>query len=326
MLSNVDHVDDAERSFADAVALAEEGQADDALAAFDAVLGRCGEDEELRELASRTLDWKAYVLLEQGRPEEALATADALIALGGEWRSSVNGYRRRAYALSRLERRDEGIATLRDALVRFAGDGSEPVTEEVAGLKVALARDLIEAGLYDQALVALDAYLGDGPEDVEDATWALAQQGLLLMEAGRVDEALESYARLLDLLDGTEDFGMRVRRAVALWNSTEAYGMTGRMDDAAATNERLAAEIADDTPEVFAAMAAELDGREDPRARSMRVGIQVKEAQIHATLGRYEEAEALLRDVVERHADDDLPDIRRMVAMAREQIGGDDVL
>ncbi|WP_445152658.1 tetratricopeptide repeat protein [Baekduia sp. Peel2402] len=326
MLSIVDHLEDPERSFADAVALAEEDRVEDAVAAFDAVLARCADEEELQELAARTLDWKAYVSLEAGRHEEGLAVADALIARGGEWRSSVNGYRRRAHALARLDRREEGIAALREALVRFGDVEAEPVVEEVVRLKAALARDLIEAGLYDQALLVLDAYLAAEPEDVGDASWALAQQGLLLMEAGRVDEALEAYERLLDLLDGTESFGLRVRRAAALWNSTEAYGMTGRMDEAVETNERLAAEIAGDTPEVFAAMTAELDGRDDPRARSMRVGIQLKEAQVHVTLGRYEEAEALLRGVIERYGDDDLPDIRRMVAMAREQIGEGDVL
>lgn len=274
-------------------------------------------DGEVAALVDCALDMQAYVLIVQRRYAEALAAAEAGVAWGHDEASAL---RRKATALRGLGRPDEAVAVLQDALVRFPGDA------DAAGAKAALADALVAAGRYDEALIAFDAYLAAPPDDRDEVSEALVKQGLLLMQAERLEEGLEAYARLLELLDGVEDFGLRVRRAVALWNTTEALARLGRLDEAGATDERLAAEVAGDAELIFSAMAAELGARDDPQARIVRAGILLKEATIQATLGDEERAVALVRELIAVHGDDELPDVRRIVATGRALIEDEDVL
>lgn len=170
------------------------------------------------------------------------------------------------------------------------------------------------------------SHLDDRASDAHALSVVLTARAERLVRAGRLEEGLAAYERLLELLDGAEDLGLRVRRVAALVNSVEALSALDRLDEALDVHERLVAEVADDGAEIFGAMAAGLGDRDDPEARVDRAAMAFKHAAVERSRGREDEAGRVLAALVERHAEDDLPGVRRIVGMARALIEDDDVL
>jgi tetratricopeptide (TPR) repeat protein len=301
----------------------------DALAGIEARFGAAsaepGVDPDLRRQVVHALDLRAATLIDLARDEEVVAVCDTMIvrfadaADAGTRAEVAEACRRRAHALEVLARFDEAIAAYRDTLLRFGGDEDPAVRPVVVAAMGSLAARLIERGDADEGLVMLDAFVTGGG----DAGWALTHKGTLLHQLGRHEEALGAYDELLALLEAAQedDVIVRARVLVTLMNRVEALGALDRADEAGQTEARLVALAGDDAAELFGILGAELGERDDPRARIMRAGLTFKEAVVHRALGRDDAARALLEELVARAGDDELPDVRRIVAHAREELG-----
>jgi tetratricopeptide (TPR) repeat protein len=318
------------------------GRRGEAIAAWDALMARFGDAEEpaLRRYVRRALDAKVDALALDDRHDEVVEACDALIAgeeddASGEALADVaSAHRRRARALDGLGETAAAVAAYRETLVRFGAFEEPEVQRELLVTKAWLAAALLELGDAPEALVMLDAYLAQaaespGPVDLHAISWAQLRRGTTLQQIGRLEEAVLVYDEVVDALDGVEDPTLRPRLVVALMNKVETLEMAGREDEAFAENDRLVAVLEPDAGAVFAALRAELGDRQDPQARVERAGLALKEASVVAALGREAEAVALLAALVERFDGDELPDVRRMVGLARDgldEMGDPDVL
>lgn len=307
-------------------ALGRRGEELDALmeieARFGAASAEPGTDPDLCREVLNALEMRAGTLIDLARDEEAIAVCDAIVMRfadapdAGTRAEVAEACRRRAHALYVLARSDEAITAYRDTLLRFGADEDPAVRPAVVTAIGSLAGLLLERGDKDEGLVMLDAYVNAGG----DAAWALTSKGTQLHQLGRCDEAVAVYDELLALLDG-DDVHVRARRLVTLMNRAAALAAAERSDEAEAMEDQIVALAGDDTAELFGILAAELGERDDPRARTERAGMAVTEAMVHGARGREDEARALLEELVARAGDDEHPDVRRIVEIAREELG-----
>jgi tetratricopeptide (TPR) repeat protein len=292
-------------------------------ARFGAACEEPGADPDLSRQVLNALDLRAATLIDLARDEEVIAVCDVIVlrfaaaADAGTRAQVAEACRRRARALEVLARFDEAIAAYRDTLLRFGADEDPGVRPTVVAAMGSLAGRLIERGDTDEALVMLDAYVDGGG----DAVWALTHKGTQLHRQERHDEAVTAYDALLAVLEGDEEH-VRAQRLVTLMNRVEVLVAADRLDEASETEDRLVALAGDDAALLFGILDAELGERDDPHARVMRAGLALKEASVHAALGREDEARAVLEALVERAGDDELPDVRRIVGLARDELEG----
>jgi tetratricopeptide (TPR) repeat protein len=314
----------------------------DELAVLEALDARfaADDDPEVRQEVLDGLVKRIATLVHLARDEEAIAVCDALVARYGDatdvaTRAEVAyACRERARALEVLSRFDDAIAAYRDTLMRFGADEATDVRRPVLEAMVGLAWRLIQRDDVAEGLVMLDAYL-DGASadpaaaDVTNVAWALMQKGTALQDLERHGEALAAYDELIGWLDGTTDVPGRAQRVIALMRRAEMLTALDRAGEVAENERSLVAAAGDEVADVFAALAADLGSRDDPQARIQRAELSVQEASVHRARGEDDTARDLLEAVVERFGDDTLPDVRRAVAAARDQLdelGGPDVL
>jgi tetratricopeptide (TPR) repeat protein len=291
-------------------------------ARFGAACAEPGADPDLCRQVLNALDLRAATLIDLARDEEVIAVCDVIVvrfaaaADAGTRAQVAEACRRRARALEVLARFDEAITAYRDTLMRFGADEDPGVRPVVVAAMGSLAGRLIERGDADEGLVMLDAYVKGGG----DAVWALTHKGTQLHQLDRYDEAVAAYDELLAVLEGDEEH-VRAQRLVTLMNRVEVLVAAERFDEASETEDRLVALAGDDAVLLFGILGAELGERDDPDARVMRAGLALKEASVHSALGREDEARAVLEALVERASGDELPDVQRIVGLARDELG-----
>lgn len=192
MLSLTGQYDLAERKLADAVARLAEGQGDNH-----------------PTVAWFSVQW-AVALRALGRGEEALRLNERALDIGERTLGTGHFY----YALFLLQ---QGVTLLdlkRYAEALAAADRARELQEAnpdfnfLADVLVVRAAALREMGRLDEALTDAQAALEEAEAvrrpDPQTMSWALEEQGLVLLELDRPDEAAPVLRRAVSLCDGTE--------------------------------------------------------------------------------------------------------------------------
>lgn len=243
----------------------------------------------------------ARLRLHQGQYAEALPALDRAIALGFD---AGGVYRLRGEAHGHLGQREAAAADYEEALARARHEQERiDVLRSLGDLQLAL-------GQVDEALASYARIAELAPRD----RYVRQELAQILYEAGLRDEALTRYREVVELAgSNTRD------RATALREVAVLEAELGRHDDALATWRRILGLVGDEhwlTREAREGMVrsyraagrlpelvAELEGRSDAFARSLRPRLLVE-------LGRREEAEAAYAELVAggRHQAEDALD------------------
>ncbi|MGH1344910.1 MAG: tetratricopeptide repeat protein [Nannocystales bacterium] len=215
-------------------ALRAAGQAKDAYVALQGPDGR--------DVAS-SLSSMAHAHRHLGEPEHALALHQASMqiltfALGPGHVEVGTEHLGLGIALVELERYEEALAACHEASAIVASElgTSHPVVTsarmEIANILALQGKPSEARALYEQLLEG--ERTRPTPSGIEDSI--RANFGLLLVEQGEFDAALEQYARVLELTrDAPQSFGYQT----AVADQAEVYLALGRLDDALTNGEQL---------------------------------------------------------------------------------------
>jgi tetratricopeptide (TPR) repeat protein len=297
---------------------------EEAVAAYDQVLDRYGDDPALREQVARALVNKGATLGGLGRPEEAVAAFDLVLDRYGDdpapalREQTAMALVNKGARLGFMGRQEEAVAAYDQVLDRY---GDDPALREQAatalfykGVRLGfMGRPEEAVAAYDQVL---DRY-GDDPAPAlrevierarralaapalrEQAARALVYKGEELGELGRLEEAVAAFDQVLDRYGDDPAPALREEAAMALVNKGAALGELGRPEEAVAAYDQVLARYGDDPAPALRGRAA--------RALVYK-GIRLD------VLGRLEEAVAAYDQVLDRYGDD--PALREQAARA----------
>ncbi len=228
----------------------------------------------------------------------------------------------KAIRLRELGRLDEAAAAYDELLVRFEAAPESEIQErleraEVEKLNVLLFFD------PEQVLVLADALAGrpDDTDDLESMRRALVRllaKSSALMALGRGDEALEIYEEIGDRFADATDPVMREQVAVTLANKIAWLFQDGRLEEAEAAQEDLAARFGESALAAFDAIVARYGADADPGLRSQAAVVMLNKAALLTQLGRHQEALAVTEQLIDRFEEEEDEAIERAVGMARD--------
>jgi tetratricopeptide (TPR) repeat protein len=228
--------------------------------------------------------------------EKELATLQAADAAGAV---SPGLIERRARWLARIGARDGARARLRDGITRFPGD---------RGLRLALGRLLLQDGRGAEALEQF-SQAESASTSGEERMQVTAQVGAALLERGECDKALQEARRILGI-DHDAPLGIRLEGAaqVALGKIDEAVQAYARLAAAAKTPEwqgeaLLAQGIVHTRTGAFDEARSEL-GQVTQLQPLLGAWSAVAEADLLATTDHLPDALARARDATSRAPDD----------------------
>ena len=257
-----------------AVALREEGQYDDAIAAF----AELGDYSDANEQIAETWYQKALLSRENGMYEYAYTIF-----------SSLGDYSDAAQQLS--ETKYQQAVSLRkageyeSAIAAFASLNSyrdaETQIEEMKQEKYQQAVTLRENGQYEEAIVAFEK-LGDYSDAATQITETKYQQAVALRENGKYDDAIAAFAELGNYSDAaTQITETKYQQAVA-------FRENGRYDDAITVFTEL---------ENYSDAATQITETKYQQANSLNAAARHDEAYaLYVTLTGYKDVDKLLTE------------------------------
>ena len=228
-----------------ALALAESGQLQDAVAAWDEVIRRFGESDAKADLeqVSLALVNKGKALGRQGRAEEALAVLDDVVRRfgvnNGEGHSLAvaTALAGKGGMLSNLDRHTEALAAWDEVARRF-GKSRVPALEAlVANALVGRAVALNIMNRHGEALEACDDVLerfgkSGSPALHGEVAAAMVGRGHALIALNCVDEAINAWGAVVERFGRSDSLRIVEQVASALANIGSALFQSGRLEDA----------------------------------------------------------------------------------------------
>ena len=228
-----------------ALALAESGRLQDAVAAWDEVIRRLGASDAPadREQVSMALVNKGKALGGLGRAEEALAVLDDVVqrfgAENGEGHplAVATALAGKGGMLSNLNRHTEALATWNEVARRF-GKSRVPALEAlVANALVGTAVALNTLNRHGEVLEACDEVLerfgkSGSPALHRELAAAMVGRGHALIALGRVDEAISAWGAVVERFGRSDSLRIVGQAASALANIGTALFQSGRLEEA----------------------------------------------------------------------------------------------
>ena len=228
-----------------ALALAESGRLQDAVAVWDEVIRRFGESDALadREQVSLALVNKGKALGGLGRGEEALAVLDDVVrrfgADNGEGHSLAvaTALAGKGGMLSNLNRHTEALAAWNEVARRFGKSRVPAVEALVVKALIGTAVALNTLNRHGEALEACDEVLervGKSGSQVLHGELAAAMvgRGHALIALNRADEAINAWGAVVERFGRSDSLRIVEQVASALANVGTALFQSGRLEEA----------------------------------------------------------------------------------------------
>ena len=228
-----------------ALAFAESGRLQDAVAAWDEVIRRFGASDAPadREQVSLALVNKGKALGGLGRAEEALAVLDDVVQRfgvdngEGHPRAVATALTGKGGMLSNLDRHTEALTAWNEVARRF-GKSRVPALEAlVVNAMIGTAVALNTLNRPQETLEACDEVLerfGKSGSPVLDGELAAAMvgRGHALIALGRVDEAINAWGAVVERFGRSDSLRIVEQVASALANIGTALFQSGRLEEA----------------------------------------------------------------------------------------------
>ncbi|MYA89878.1 MAG: tetratricopeptide repeat protein, partial [Boseongicola sp. SB0662_bin_57] len=224
-----------------ALALAEGGRLEDAVAIWDEVIRRFGGSDAPAELeqVSLALVNMGQALGRMGRSEEALATLDdAVLRFGGDDGQNqplavATALMSKGVLLRDLNRHADALVAWEEAARRFRGSKVPALEAVVASALVGTAIALIELNRHVEALEACDEVLErfgkiGSPGHHGEVAVAMVASGHALYALNRVDEAIGAWGAVAERFERSDSPGIVEQVASALANIGMAHSRSGR--------------------------------------------------------------------------------------------------
>ena len=235
----------ARELLAKALALAEGGRLQDAVAVWDEVIQRFGKSDKPADVeqVSLALVNKGKALGGLGRAEEALAVLDGVVQRFGT--GNGNGHPLavatalvcKGGTLSNLNRHSEALGTWNEVAGRF-GESRVPALEALV-VKTLIGRAVALNALnrHGEALEACDEVLervdkSDSPTLDGELASAMVGRGHALIALGRTDEAINAWGAVVERFGRSDSPRIVEQVASALANAGTALFQSGRLEEA----------------------------------------------------------------------------------------------
>ena len=228
-----------------ALALAEGGRLQDAVAAWDEVVRRFGESDKPADLeqVSLALVNKGKALGGLGRAEEALAVLDDVVrrfeADNGEGHplAVATALAGKGGMLSNLNRHAEALTAWEEVARRFRDSQAPELQTLMANALVGMAISLNTLNRPREALDACDEVLerfgeSSAPELHGVVAVTMVVQGHALIALNRVDEAINAWGAVVDRFGASNSLKIVEQVASALANVGTALFQSGRLEEA----------------------------------------------------------------------------------------------
>ena len=230
-----------------ALALAEEGRLEEAVAAWDEVVRRFGESDAPadREQVSLALVNKGKALDRLGRADEALAVLDDVVrrfgADNGEGHplAVATALVGKGGMLSNLNRHTEALATWDEVAGRFGKSPAPELQTPVANALLGMAVALNTLNRPQEALEACDEMLerfgrSGSPSLHGELAAAMVGRGHALIALSRADEAINAWGAVVERFGRSDSLRIVEQVASALANIGTALFQAGRLEEALA--------------------------------------------------------------------------------------------
>ena len=351
----------AKELWGEALAHAQGGRLDDAVAAWDEVVRMLGASEAPVDLerVSMALVNKGRALGELGRAEEALAALDDVLrrlgADNGEGHPlAVAALAGKGGMLSVLERHSEALAAWNEVAQRF-GNSRVPALEAlVAKALVGTAVTLNRLDRPREALEACDQVLerfgkSGSPALHGGLASAMVARGHALIALGHVEGAINSWGAVVERFGRSDSLEIDEQVASALANIGAAFFQARRLEEALTAFDVVVQRYAgSEVPvlreviarchvnrgNVLAALNRETEALSswEEAIRGFEAGCSPEAAEPYCnalmnraaalhSAGRSEEALVIWADVVERFEADNRPELLVMVASSQKNRG-----
>ena len=252
----------ARELFNKALALAESGRLQDAVAAWDEVVQRFGESDAPADLeqVSLALVNKAKALDQLGKVEESLSALDDVVRRFGADNAKdhtlavATALASKGGVLSNLDRHTEALAAWAEITRRF-GKSRVPALESLlTNARVGTALALNALNRPREALQACDEALErfgrGGSLDLHcEVATVMVGRGLALAGLGRVDEAVDAWGGVVERFGTSGSLRIVAQVTYALANIGTAHFQLDRLEEAlAAFNRVVEGDKASDAP------------------------------------------------------------------------------
>ena len=228
-----------------ALALAESGRLQDAVAAWDEVIRRFGESDAPADLeqVSMALVNKGKALGSLGRVEEALAVLDDVVRRFGVDNGEghplavATALAGKGGMLSNLNRHTEALVIWNEVARRF-GKSQVPALEAlVVNALIGTAVALNTLNRHEEALEACDEVLerfgkSGSPALHGELAAAMVGRGHALIALNRVDEAINAWGAVVERFGRSDSLRIVEQAASALANIGTALFQSGRLEEA----------------------------------------------------------------------------------------------
>lgn len=286
-------------------------------------------DEELQRQLGFVMCRKARLLHQGGDPANAVAAYDegllrlqeSPVADDAAWVAIALD--QRSAALSALGRESEALASLDEVLARFSTEtDDELMRERVLRALVKKVGMLRRMGRSQEASLIERALLDRLDDPADPASLPMLGRALLglavnLVSDGRPGEALELYDRMIEAFDSADD-AVRGYAALALTNKAQILGSSGHEGDA----DELFREVVARFGEVAVSAYDGVIGRTAPETdeRGEIPSMLYLKGMALLELGRDADAAESFRELVGAFAQDERPQVRGLVGVARAQL------
>ena len=231
--------------FRKALALAERGQLQDALAAWDEVIRQFGASKAQADLeqVSLALVNKGKALGRLGRAEEALAVWDDVVrrfgvnSEEGQSLAVATALGSKGGTLSNLGWHTEALAAWEEIVQRFHGSGVPAVDGLVVNAFIGMAVALNALNRPQEALAACDEIVerfgkSHAPALRPEVAAAMVGRGHALVALNRSDEAMIAWGAVVEQFGASDSPRIAEQAASALANMGTALSQSGRLEEA----------------------------------------------------------------------------------------------
>ena len=289
----------------------EHDRPDEGIAASDVLVARIRSEKDPRvisELARRLVD-VGDDLLRARLFDQAVKLLGAVLMQRRDPRRILSETRAQAMyymslALAQLDRDAEALTCLDDLLTHF-GDAPEWEMYQwpVRALAVK-AQLLVRSDEIDKATVVSAALASRFERDLPgnlllDIGGMVLEMGIALFSVGQFEQALRAFGVVVTRCADATEPQLRRLTVHALSNISAASAQLGRTSDAIAAHERMLS-FGEDAIAAFDESAARCEGSPTPARRTELLNALLSKATVLHTLGRRDEALAVLRDLLRR--------------------------